>query len=231
MRLSIVIPVLNDAENLLSLLLELQTLRPCGVEIIVVDGGSNDRSALVAKPLADCVAHCEAGRARQMNLGAREAKGEYILFLHCDSRLPKNLMSLLGEWQSRCVAWGFFRVQLDCPAWSYRVISCAINARSALTGVSTGDQCQFFKADFFAEISGFDDIALMEDVAISKRARGIFSAYRERAVVVTSARRWKKNGCLNTILLMWGLRLAYWLGVSTERLGGIYYPKAKRYER
>lgn len=227
MRLSIVVPVFNDAHHLKTLLIELQYLRLCAVEIIVADGGSIDNSILVAQSLADSLVSCSASRGRQMNLGAGEAKGDYILFLHCDSEIPKNLIALVDQWQARHVQWGFFRLKLDCQEWPYRMISTAINRRSGLTGVSTGDQCQFFKRDFFNEISGFDDIPLMEDVAISKRARRVSSAYREKAVVVTSARRWKKNGWVRTIVLMWAFRLAYCLGVSSEYLSKLYYSKAR----
>lgn len=230
MRLSIVIPVLNDAHHLKGLLVELQQLRQCAVEIIVADGNSIDDCILVAKPLSDRQVSCGASRGRQMNLGAREAKGDYILFLHCDSQLPKSLMSLVDGWQRQEAQWGFFRLRLDCQKWHYRMISAAINLRSGLTGVSTGDQCQFFKRDFFNRINGFDDIPLMEDVAISKRARRVSSAYREKSVVVTSARRWKEKGWLRTIVLMWAFRLAYCLGVSSEYLSNIYYSKARDHE-
>lgn len=226
MRLSIVIPVFNDANHLKALLIELQYLRQCAIEIIVADGGSIDNSILVAQSLADRLVSCSASRGRQMNLGAREAKGDYILFLHCDSQLPKSLTPLVDEWQRQDAQWGFFRLRLDCHEWPYRMISAAINRRSGLTGVSTGDQCQFFKRDFFNQINGFDDIPLMEDVAISKRARRVSSAYREKSVAVTSARRWKKNGWVRTVVLMWSFRLAYCLGVSSEYLGKLYYSKA-----
>lgn len=226
MRLSIVIPVLNDEPHLKVLLAELQSLRQSGVEIIVVDGGSSDNSVSVAKPWVDRLECCSASRARQMNLGARGITTGYILFLHCDSKLPKNLIALVEVWEKQAIQWGFFRLRLDCLAWPYRMISAAINLRSGLTGVSTGDQCQFFHAHFFNEISGFDDIPLMEDVAISKRARRVIRAFREKSVVVTSARRWQKNGWLKTVLLMWAFRLAYCLGVSSRYLSTIYYPKA-----
>ncbi len=227
MRLSIIIPVLNDAHHLKDLLVVLQPLRRCDVEIIVADGGSIDSSTLVAKSLADRLVNSSASRGRQMNLGACRAKGDYVLFVHCDSQLPKNFMSLVENWESLDVMWGFFRLRLDCQSWPYRMISKAINMRSGLTGVSTGDQCQFFKREFFNQMSGFDDIPLMEDIAISKRARRICSAYREKSVVVTSARRWKEKGWVHTIVLMWAFRLAYCLGVSSEYLSKLYYSKAR----
>ena len=225
MRLSIVIPVLNDARSLEITLSRLQPLKSQDVELIVVDGGSVDNSVEIAKSLAHLVLNSSAGRALQMNKGAQFSYGEYLLFLHADSQLPATLLQNLDSWYLTAEKWGFFKLQLDDQRWPYRMITSAINWRSSLTRVSTGDQCQFFRRAFFKQLGRFPNLALMEDIAISKLARRETHPCIVSSQVLTSARRWQAHGWIQTIFFMWSCRLAYCLGVPTTWLAKMYYGK------
>lgn len=226
-QLSVVIPVLNDGKKLQATLEQLQYLRAEGVELVVVDGGSIDESLEVAAALSDQIVTANRGRAEQMNRGAKVALGQYLIFLHADSNLTSDILQCLSRWKKCDVKWGFFPLRLDSGKWIFRIIERAINIRSSLTSVATGDQCLFFQRQFFEQIGGFPSIALMEDVAVSKRARAFSQPSVESRPIQTSARRWQKNGVAKTVLLMWTLRLGYSLGVSPSYLASIYYPGSK----
>lgn len=217
MRLSIIVPALDEAAGIAAALGHLQTLRARGAEIIVVDGGSSDATAALAAPLADRVFAAPRGRARQMNAGAAAAAGEMLLFLHADTRLPEGADRLVAGHE-----WGRFDVRIDSPSPLLRLVAAMMNWRSRVTGIATGDQAIFATAKLFRRAGGFPEIALMEDVAFSARARRLArpACLRERAT--TSARRWQKHGVLATILLMWRLRAAYALGADPERLARRY---------
>lgn len=232
--LSIVVPALNEEQGIEATLAPLQLWRnKVGeekhdtIEIIVADGGSSDNTVVLATPLADRVLHCSPGRARQMNAGAAVARGQYLLFLHADTRLPVSLPESLNSWRLRGVQWGFFPLVLSGQSLVLRIIERAINVRSSLTAVCTGDQCQYVRRDLFEHLGGFPDLPLMEDVALSKRLRKQSRPSVELLPVVTSSRRWEQRGIVKTVLLMWSLRLAYFCGVSPRRLAEIYYPGTK----
>lgn len=220
-RLSVVIPVLNEAEAIVSSLRH--TRRCCrDAEIIVVDGGSTDGTDEKARELADIVALCERGRARQMNAGAAAASGNCLLFLHADTKLPvaaeaEILKALDGE-----AEWGRFDVRITGRPMILRVVGALMNLRSRLTGVATGDQAIFVKKAVFDQVGGFPLMPLMEDVALSKRLRRLSRPACLRSKVSTSGRRWEANGPLRTIVTMWLLRLAYVCGVSPDRLADLY---------
>jgi len=219
--LSIVVPVLNEAADLAESLRQLQCWRPLA-EVIVVDGGSEDASASVAEPLCDTLVRSQRGRALQMNAGAARAAGAYLLFLHCDTRLeitPQRLQQIL---ETR-PPWGFFRVRLSGAAPGLRLVEAGMNLRSTATAVATGDQGIFVERDVWAACGGFAPIPLMEDVELCKRLRRRASPLVVDPPVVTSSRRWEQRGVLPTVLHMWYLRLAYWLGVRPERLRRSYY--------
>jgi rSAM/selenodomain-associated transferase 2 len=221
--LSIVIPVLNEAAGIHAALARLVGYRRRGVEVIVVDGGSADKTADTANPLADQVIAARRGRAPQMNAGAAAASGEVLMFLHCDCVLPDDAdrLALDGLANSRA-AWGRFDVRIDGRQPLLRIVAAMMNARSRLTGIATGDQAVFVRRDAFERVGGFPDIPLMEDIAFSKTMKRMSHPLCLRAKVTTSARRWEKNGVLRTIILMWRLRLAYFFGASPAAL-------AKRY--
>ena len=178
--------------------------------------------AALAGQGADRVLSASRGRAAQMNAGAAAARGQTLLFLHADGSLPDPFT--LSDLSS--ADWGFFKLRLGGRPWIYRVIENAINLRTSLTRVAGGDQGLFFSRSFFNSIGGFPSIPLMEDVAISKRARKLSQPMIVEQRIVSSSRRWQQNGVIKTVLLMWGLRLAYWIGVKPERLHRIYYPQS-----
>ncbi|HEB85892.1 MAG TPA: glycosyltransferase [Gammaproteobacteria bacterium] len=223
MRLSIIIPVLNEGPKLAHYLSLLQGYREVGHEIILVDGGSTDATLRQAQGRVDKIVETDRGRARQMNAGAEQAQGEVLLFLHADTRLPENADGLIREALETGRVWGRFDVRLSGQAWLLRVIETFMNWRSCLTGMATGDQAMFVLREAFVHLGGFADIPLMEDLELSRRLKRISAPCCLRPRVITSSRRWETRGVLRTVLLMWGLRLAWFFGVSAARLHRIYY--------
>ena len=219
--ISIVIPVLNEEKKLPDLLSHLQAFRKQGHELIVVDGGSSDNSLMLAQEYADSVIVSIAGRAIQMNSGAAVAKGDVFLFLHSDTVLPDNALQLISAHLQEPF-WGRFDVRLSSDKFIFRIIETFINLRSRLTSINTGDQAIFIDAQFFHSIGGFPEIALMEDVAISKKLKNIASPICLKQKVITSSRRWERRGVVATVLLMWKLRLYYFFGVSPDKLNQLY---------
>lgn len=217
---SIVVPVLDEARTLAATLAPLQPWRPAA-EILVVDGGSRDGTREIAAPLADRVLQAPRGRALQMNAGATAAKAPALLFLHADTALPGDAVSLVCE-ALRSHAWGRFDVRIDGRDPMLRVVAAMMNARSRVSGIATGDQAMFVRRDAFAAAGGFADIPLMEDVDLSRRLRSRSRPACLRAQVVTSGRRWERHGTWRTIVLMWRLRLAYALGADPHRLAERY---------
>jgi rSAM/selenodomain-associated transferase 2 len=215
-RLSVVVPALNEAGGIRAALEALAPLRARGHEVILVDGGSSDGTAEIAAGLCDRVVKAPRGRALQMNAGARAATGDMLLFLHADTRLPPRAEELILN----SSIWGRFDVHIEGTSRLLKLVAWAMNLRSRLTGIATGDQAIFVRRDAFP---GFPEIALMEDVALSKllKRRGAPACLRAR--VVTSGRRWESRGVLRTIFLMWRLRLMYFFGARPDDLARIYY--------
>jgi rSAM/selenodomain-associated transferase 2 len=218
MRLSIVVPVLNEAACIAQTLAALAPLRAAGHEVIVVDGGSDDGSAALAAPLADRVLQAPRGRARQMNAGAAAAAGEALLFLHADTRLPGGADAQVAAALARR-PWGRFDVRIEGRSALLPVIAFFMNVRSRLTGIATGDQAIFVRRDAFV---GFPDLPLMEDVAFSEAMRRRARPACLGSRVVTSGRRWDERGALRTLFLMWRLRFAYWTGAAPDDLARRY---------
>ncbi len=218
MVLSIIVPVLNEAAGLAGALEPLAALRARGHEVIVVDGGSEDGSRELAARFADRVIVAPRGRASQMNAGAAAAHGGALLFLHADTRLPPRaaqaVIAALGQ-----RSWGRFDVRIEGRSRLLAVIAWGMNWRSRLTGIATGDQAIFVRREAFP---GYPEIALMEDVAFSKamKRRSPPACLSDKAV--TSGRRWERHGVLRTMLLMWRLRLAYFLGAAPDELARRY---------
>ena len=214
-RLSVVIPALNEARAIGATLAALAPLRARGHEVIVVDGGSSDGTAELAAGWCDRVLTAPRGRALQMNAGARAASGDVLLFLHADTRLPPRADELVLD----CPAWGRFDVRIEGRHRLLKVVAWAMNLRSRLTGIATGDQAIFVRRELFP---GFPEIALMEDLALCRILKRIDAPCCLRERVVTSGRRWEARGVLRTIVLMWRLRLLYFLGASPEALARKY---------
>jgi rSAM/selenodomain-associated transferase 2 len=222
-RVSIVMPVLNEAPGIEQALRALQPLRSGGHEVIVVDGASTDGSAQLAASLVDRVLGVERGRANQMNAGAQAACGDVLLFLHADTRIPERAAQLvLDELARTGRAWGRFDVRIDGRHWLLRLVGATMNLRSRLTGICTGDQAIFVLRDVFLRLGGYPPIALMEDIALSRKLRRVSPPLCVRTPVHTSARRWERGGVARTIALMWWLRLRYLLGTPPSRLARIY---------
>ena len=220
---SIIIPCLNEEQTIRDCILALHPLRERGCEVIVVDGGSADKTVQMATPLADHILHSEPGRAKQMNLGASYASGEWLLFLHTDTRLPAVINDWVDQLYQASFHWGFFALRLSGRRWPFRIIERAISFRSRITGIATGDQCQFVRRLLFEELGGFADIALMEDIELSRRLGRVARPLFWRQPVITSSRRWERRGIVKTVLLMWRLRLAYFLGASPRTLHDSYH--------
>jgi rSAM/selenodomain-associated transferase 2 len=221
--LSIIIPVLNEVGIIVSALSRLQSLRAAGHEIIVVDGGSNDGTPMRSEPLANRVISSPRGRARQMNAGAEIASGGILLFLHADTLLPENADRLIFSGMARTEKkWGRFDVSLSGKHHLFPIIAWLMNLRSRITSIATADQAIFVERGLFEAVQGFPEIDLMEDIAMSKILRRTGKPLCLWHRVLTSSRRWEKNGILRTVLQMWLQRLAYFLGVNPRHLARCY---------
>jgi rSAM/selenodomain-associated transferase 2 len=228
MRLSIVVPALDEAANLARLLPELRRVWP-DTEIIVADGGSRDGTTDVVRGQGGVRLLAGArGRARQMNAGARQAGGDVLLFLHADTRLPDGAPgAIAAALADPAVVGGRFDVRFDSRRPVLGMVAWFMNVRSRATSICTGDQAIFVRRAAFEAVGGYPDIPLMEDIELCRRlrARGRLAALRAR--VTTSARKWEREGPLRTIGLMWALRLLYFCGVAPARLHRWYYGPPK----
>ncbi|MGZ8259010.1 MAG: TIGR04283 family arsenosugar biosynthesis glycosyltransferase [Caldimonas sp.] len=222
MRLSVIVPVFDEAAGIAALLESLAPLRRQGEEVIVVDGGSSDATASLARPLADAVIDAPRGRARQMNAGAARARGDVLLFLHADTRLPPDGAGAVLDAVGRGASWGRFDVRIAGRSPTLRLVAALMNARSRLTGIATGDQAMFVRRDVFDRVGGFPDQPLMEDIELSRRLCGRARPACLRERVVTSGRRWESRGVWRTIVLMWRLRWRYWRGAPADELARAY---------
>ena len=224
-RLSVVMPVLNEAAGMDAALQALAPLVARGAQIIVADGGSTDGT--VSRALA-CgvpveVAHAPRGRALQMNAGAKQATGDLLLFLHADTLLPLNADQLVRQaLDAGPQVWGRFDVRIEGRPGMLRVIAAMMNLRSRCSGIVTGDQALFMTRAAFDHVGGFADQPLMEDIAMSTRLLKLSRPACLHERVATSGRRWETHGVWRTVLLMWRLRLAYWRGAAPEQLAQRY---------
>ncbi len=221
MNISVIVPVLNEEKSIAATLQALARLQP--YETIVVDGGSQDRTAEIAAEFGVKVIPSERGRARQMNRGAREASGDVLLFLHADTRLPSTAFSdIAGAMGDPRYVGGRFDVELDGKHWMLPLVGRLISYRSRLSKVATGDQALFARREVFQRMGGFADIPLMEDIAFCRALKRLGEVACLRSRVVTSARRWEVDGVWRTIFRMWTLKLLYLTGVSPARLKQFY---------
>ena len=219
-------PVLNEAgvqaAEFEQCLQRLQQYRDSGHELIIIDGGSDDDSFEIAQRYADRTIQCNRGRAIQMNAGARQTDADILLFLHADTQLPANALDAVTRTINEGHYWGRFDVRLSDGHFLFRIIERLMNLRSCITGVATGDQAVFVRREIFETVGGYPRQPLMEDIELSKRLRGLGWPACLRQKVIISSRRWRKFGIVRIVLLMWRLRLAYFLGVSAERLAEQY---------
>jgi rSAM/selenodomain-associated transferase 2 len=223
--LSIVVPVLDEAERLPRLLEQLAPARERGAEVVVVDGGSQDRSVALAEAAGVRVIRACRGRALQMQAGVDASSGEAVWLLHADSDIDAfSDQHIVWALANTGRLWGRFSVRLAGRSPLLRLVERAMNVRSRLTGIATGDQGIFVRREALGRIGGVPRQPLMEDVELSIRLRRLCPPICLPKRITTSARRWEEQGVFRTILLMWSLRLAYWRGVDPQTLAGRYAP-------
>ena len=223
MKLSIIVPVLNEAASIVNCLERLDVLRDREREVIVVDGGSTDATVRLAQPLCDQLIVSPPGRGQQLNAGAEKASGDILLFLHADTYLPDEIIRELEHFHLHSSKqWGRFNLRLSGDRSIYRIIETMINLRSRLTGIAGGDQAIFIRFNIFRRLGGFKEIPLFEDVDFCRRMKKVTRPYCVSAPVITSSRRWETRGVWRTIWLMWSLRLAYYMGFSPSLLASYY---------
>jgi rSAM/selenodomain-associated transferase 2 len=222
-RISVVIPVLNEAGYIARILDRLQAMRRRGHEIIVVDGGSDDETLAVSYSLADQLIQAPRGRASQMRAGAAVARGSVIWFLHADTIPVADAdLLILNELVKGGSRWGRFDVLLSHDRLMLKVVAWFMNLRARITGIATGDQGVFMARDLYEKVGGIPAIPLMEDVALSRTLKRYGRPAVIKQKLASSPRRWEKHGIARTILMMWGLRLAYFFGVDPSRLAKYY---------
>jgi rSAM/selenodomain-associated transferase 2 len=221
--LSIIVPVLNEQPRIAAALRRLAPLRQRGAEVIVVDGGSSDATVEAARPFADRVPTAPVGRASQMNAGARVARADILLFLHADTLLPRGADGLVRAGLARSgLQWGRFDIAIEGRSALLPLVAMLMNLRSRLSGIATGDQAIFVRRAAFEAAGGFPDIALMEDIALSRHLKRVSRPLCLAARATTSGRRWDERGAIRTILMMWRLRFAYFLGADPGALARQY---------
>ena len=223
MKISIIVPALNEAEGIAAALAGLAPLRNRGHEVIVVDGGSSDKTAALSRSAADRVISAPRGRASQMNVGAALASGEVLLFLHADTRLPENADArILQGLAASGRAWGRFDVRIEGESRLLPVIASFMNLRSRATGIATGDQAIFARREAFERAGRFQQLELMEDIALSRSLKRVSRPLCLADKALTSGRRWERHGVLHTVLLMGWLRLAVFFGAAPAKLARLY---------
>ncbi|MGE6791602.1 TIGR04283 family arsenosugar biosynthesis glycosyltransferase [Pseudomonas guineae] len=220
--ISVVIPVRNEAQSLPILLDDLTALRAAGAELIVVDGGSSDSTCERVLGRVDRLLRTAPGRALQMNAGALAAQGEYLWFVHADTRVSAESVKRLQEALRERPLWGRFDVRLSGTGLPLWVIGWMISLRSRLTGIASGDQGIFVERGRFEALGGYAQIPLMEDLQLCRRLKAQARPCCLRPPLTTSSRRWEQHGIWRTVFLMWRLRVAYYCGASPEKLARQY---------
>lgn len=226
--ISVIVPVYNEGKAVFALVSHLRRLEGLG-EVILVDASDQPASLAAFQAVSDrrddrvvCVSSPRFGRAAQMNLGAKQARGDVLLFLHCDSRLPDDALREVRHAVDSGCRWGRFDIRLDAPGFPFRVIERMINLRSRLERIATGDQGIFVRARVFKDCGGYPELKLMEDIALSGFLKSRGRPHVIAGPLISSARRWQNCGVVSTVTLMWKLRFLYWLGIPADRLSSMY---------
>lgn len=223
MQISIIVPMLNEAPILPGLLSHLSQFVRQGAEVLLVDGGSDDTSLQLARAAGFAALGAPRGRASQMNAGAMHATGDVLLFLHADTRLPATALQDIRHALARSRhVWGRFDVTIQGQSPWFPLIARLMNLRSRITGIATGDQGIFVTREAFFQVGCYPNQPLMEDIELSMHLKRLSPPACLRAAVTTSGRRWETRGVWRTILLMWTLRLRYFLGANPEALAKAY---------
>lgn len=219
---SVIVPILNEADHVLTLIDQLHTVQSHGAEVIVVDGGSTDGTYNMVKAHGVPCVKTSPGRAHQMNAGARCARGEWLLFLHSDTQLPDDVFSELQKITSRGARWGWFDVRIAGTSFMLPLIGVMMSIRTRLTSIATGDQAIFVAAEDFSRVGGFVSQPLMEDIELCRQLRRRSRPGIVRRRATTSGRRWDTHGQFRTIALMWRLRFDYLRGIPAAKLAELY---------
>jgi rSAM/selenodomain-associated transferase 2/rSAM/selenodomain-associated transferase 1 len=223
--LSIIVPALNEAATIESTLSHLQGVD--NLQVIVVDGGSTDETVDLARRQGARVLQTQPGKARQMNCGAAAATGEVLVFLHADTRLPENFnRQILAALNQTGVVAGAFRLTIDLRAAGIRFIEGVADLRSRYLQLPYGDQALFMKKSVFEAMGGFAELPIMEDFVLVRRLRRQGKIAILPAAVLTSPRRWQHFGILKTWLVNQMIVIAFYLGISPERLARWYRREA-----
>ena len=227
---SIIVPVFNEAAQLDRLIAAANSWQ--ADELIFVDGGSRDGTASSLKRAFSGrnevrVLSTTAGRANQLQYGAERANYDWLLFVHADTSLPINYTDALLAAEQESCGWGHFNLDFECISSTcldnaMRVIAAFINARSRLTRIATGDQALFVQAELLKRVGGVPIQPIMEDIELCKALKPVAKRYASQLTVITSPRRWQQQGVVSTVLLMWFMRLAYYLGIPAARLAKVY---------
>ncbi|MBD2434923.1 MULTISPECIES: TIGR04283 family arsenosugar biosynthesis glycosyltransferase [Fischerella] len=227
--ISIIIPTLNEAKNIKAALASTQP--STHVEIIVVDGGSQDETVTIAESFGVKVILAATGRAKQMNVGAAIANGEILLFLHADTCLPLGFDVMVREALAQPgVVAGAFALRIGAELPSLRVVEWGVNVRSRFLQMPYGDQAIFLTRKIFNHVGGFPELPIMEDFEIMRRLRSLGKITIIPVPIITSARRWLKKGIWQTTLMNQIVIIAYFLGISPQRIRSWYrQEKFKRF--
>lgn len=229
LSISIIIPVLNEEEGIIRAVNHLSKVQDDSVlEIIVVDGNHKGNTVLFLRDRKVITIKSEKGRARQMNSGAKRARGDILLFLHADTFLPDNAFEqIINVIKTGKYVGGAFNLGFDSKRWVFKLIAAVASMRSRITRIPFGDQAIFIKRSYFEKIDGFSDIPLMEDLELMKRIRRRGPPiYITPLKVTTSARKWEEGGVIYTTLRNWLVQFFYFCGVSPEKLVGYYYKQS-----
>jgi rSAM/selenodomain-associated transferase 2 len=231
MKISIVIPTLNEAANLPQTLAAIGPPNP-DREIIIADGGSTDATIEITQIAGAIVIPCPPGRASQQNHGAAEATGDIYLFLHADTQLPPNWAELVTQTLAnpQTIA-GAFELAIDAPQWGLRLIEWGVKIRSRYFHLPYGDQAIFLRAATFHQLGGFPDLPIMEDFQLVKQLQPLGQISLVSAAVKTSSRRWDRRGLVQTTLLNQVMILGFYLGVDPDRLRQWYRGQSQRSTR
>ena len=220
---TVVIPAFNEAERIVGCIEDVRKKLGPDWNIVVVDGGSADQTMTLLATQPVIRLSSDRGRALQMNAAMSVLQGSLTLFLHADTCLPDDAAEELTAFMATSALWGRFDVTVSPSDSCLRCIAWFMNHRSRLTGMATGDQAMFVRTTLFRQLQGFAPIALMEDIELSRRLLAFGRPYCSKKRVQTSSRKWKQEGVCRTVCLMWAIRLAYFLGVSPDRLHRFYY--------
>ncbi|NPV92768.1 MAG: glycosyltransferase family 2 protein [Firmicutes bacterium] len=225
-KISVIVPTLNEEANLGRLLERLAGEE--GLEVIVSDGGSTDRTGEIAREWGVTLVNGPAGRGRQLNQGIEASSAEILLFLHADSDWEKGLFDEVRQAVTDDQAWGCCTLRFSENTLFFRLVAAGSNLRVRLFSSCYGDQGIYCSRRLLAQAGGFPETPFMEDLILSSRLRRISRAGRLKSVMVTSTRRFRKHGPLRTLLKMQTVKLLYLLGVPLSKLINFYEGRGKR---